>query len=408
MREDSSMRKLFSVSVAILPLIMVYKSPIPGVDLGTFWILCISVFLIPNIQSFKLPKNTPLLLFVFYTIVSTLVSMLFQYNINYSLILLRMFKYVILIFFIIFLYYEKYFDFEIAIKTLKIVTLLAVSYIIIQKITYHLTGIILPRGFLNLITVDSYSKNDYVQIAKTFYRPTAFFIEPASFVQYAILYLTYSIFGWSKQPIIHNIKHSIYITIGIILSGSGQGLILLLVVWGLWFLKRVVPVRPDVKKLIIFISVIAMMSMIIPVLMDTPVVAKNLDRIFDRQSFGLGYAGIARTQTYTYVYELKGIFKLIGMGYGNVPLDTYFPSLAYTLYCSGIVGGILLLCFFINMYLKTVYFQKAFVIVYAILIIGSTAFFAINICFYLPFLIYNNKMAYNIKNQKRYLQALIQ
>ncbi|NLN49220.1 MAG: hypothetical protein GX154_09105 [Clostridiales bacterium] len=144
------------------------------------------------------------------------------------------------------------------------------------------------------------------------------------------------------------------------------------------------------KQLILGMCVVAMAIVFIPVLLDIPIVAGNIERAFDFEQGGLGYAGIARIRNYSYLIEFPLLFKFIGMGYGNVPVDTYLPSLAYTLYSSGLIGGLLVLCFFINMYRKTIHFQNVFVILYGILIIGSTAFFALNVCFYLPFLTYNS------------------
>jgi hypothetical protein len=378
------MKKLFTISVVILPLIMVYRSPISGLDLGTFWFLCLSIFLLLKSKRIQL-SNKPLLIFLTYTLISTLISILLQSDLSVILIL-RTGKFIALILIILYLGYH-FFDIQIGIKALKVVTFSAVIYIILQTIMYKFLGILLPRGFLSLIVTDYYSNIDYAHSASIFYRPTGFFIEPASFSQYTLLYLTYSLFGFNSTKRCFNWKHAVFVSLGIILSGSGQGLLLLVIVWLIWFITRVLFGSISFKGILLLFIILIIGTVLIPPLLETSHVTKTLTRVFGESGLGFGDALMARTKGFDYFSNLEGIYKLIGMGYGNVPENIYFNSTAYTLYCSGILGMFLVVLIYISLFVRGNSFQKVFTIIYFILIMGSATFTAANICFFLSFLI---------------------
>jgi hypothetical protein len=382
-------KRIFTFLVAILPITMVYKSPIPEIDLGTFSILLFASIVIVSGYNLTIKQKTSitLSLFLIYTVFGTLFSILLQSNINYILTILRMGKFVILITIVLFIFHHKFFDYKYGIKVIRIVSLIAVTYAIIQTISYNFFGILLPRAFLNLIIDESYMHHDYLLSASKFYRPPAFFIEPASFVQYVILYLTYCIFGQKNQHIISKPIEALFISLGIILSGSGQGLILLVVVWGIWFFKNIIFAKINMERIIIFIIIIIGIVVLIPKIIELPVIAKNLDRITGESTLSLGYAGEARIIGFSYFSQLSDLLKVIGTGYGNVPSNVYFSSASYTLYTGGYVGITLVIAFIIESLTKSKYYQSIFIILYVVLIIGTTAFYAANICYYFSFIL---------------------
>jgi hypothetical protein len=314
-------------------------------------------------------------------------------------VVLRLGKYVVLIFLILFTGNKNLFDVDLGFRILKKVTLLAVTYIIIQTIAYKGAGILLPNAFLSLVSYEAYSEIDYGTLAKHFYRPTAFFIEPSSFCQYTLLYLSLSIFGWDNKKICHNWKHAVYISIGILLSGSGQGILLLVCMWLAWIVKRLILTKLHPRKLLILFGILFVGIVSAPFLMKSEIIAKPLERIFTDNVEGGGNAFLGRMGGYLYFFMLPNIFKLIGMGYGNVPKDVYFNSLSYTLYCNGILGCMLLIYLFGDIIRRGTGFQKIFALVYIGLITGATTFTAANICFYFSF-IYNRKIKEIILNNR--------
>lgn len=393
------MKKLFTALIVMLPIITVYKSPIKGIDLGTFIFILLS-FIIIYYSKGKIFVIKPLFVFLVYIILSTLVSILIQGNIESYMIMLRTGKFVLLIFLILFMGYKELFDSDFGFKMLKIINILAVIYIILQVISYKFFKVLLPTGILSLVTSDVYYQLDYQSVAANFYRPSSFFIEPAYFSQYVLLYLCYSIFGGNGTGVVKNWKLAVFISSGIILSGSGQGILLVVTIWGIWFLSTLGLSKLNLKKISMLMTISFMSIFIMKYLLQTEVVSKALLRVFSDNTAGGGNAVLSRVGGYAYFYMLPNIFKFIGMGYGNVPTGVYFNSASYTLYCSGILGAVIVLYILWSSFIKGKRFQRVFVIIFFILIMGANVFTAASICFYFSF-IYANETNEIINKEER-------
>lgn len=388
------MKKLFTTLVVLLPIITVYVSPIKGVDLGTFIFVIFSFFLIFN-RNTKLKIRKPIILYLVYVILSTSISTMLQGELTGIIIILRTGKFIYLIFVIILLGHEGYFDIYYGLKILRTVTLFAVVYIIIQTITYKIFGALLPSGLMSMVTSESYLNNDYYTLAKVLYRPSSFFIEPAYFVQYSFVYLCYSIFGTDNEKVIYKWKEAFFISLGLILSGSGQGILIGLFIWIIWSFKVLFTTKIKFDKKIITVIILLICVIAMPFLLQTEMLSKPLERVFTDNVVGGGNAFLARIEGYQYFYVLPNIYKIIGMGYGNVPDYVYLNSAAYTLYTSGMLGGILVLYIFVDAFRKTKNYKKALIIVYFVMIFGAGTFTAAFICYYFSFIYADIRRAHN-------------
>ncbi len=138
--------------------------------------------------------------------------------------------------------------------------------------------------------------------------------------------------------------------------------------------------------LIIIISVLVSMYM----LLQLDLFNKAIGRIINPDAYG-GNAIIGRMTGYTAYLDLPMINKIIGVGYGNVIPGKYFSSFAYTLYCNGIIGALLMLNIFFIAYKRGSRFQKVLCLVIFISTIGDTTFTAVSIVFYFSFILNNDK-----------------
>lgn len=386
--------KHFVILICIIPLLMNYKSVIPSVDAATFLILCffgfyllkkgLSIPILPNVCS-------PLWWFVTLTFLTTVLSVFASAMSGDSVVgitrsLLRMVKFCVIIIIVIFCLYKDLFNRTYALKVLKTITYVAVIYQFMQVIGYQVAGVVLPRGIHSLLTYDAYGYDNFYQLSGKLYRPSSFFIEPASYVQYVLLYLTYAMFA-EKSHAFKDWKAAILISISIILSGSGQGIVLVALLWILWYFIKVVFVgRPGVFTVILLVLVPVTVVMVLPYVLQLPIVQGNLERILGDNEL-MGYATEARLVGYEYLKDLTGIHQLIGFGYGNVVSNVYFPSVAYTAYGGGIIGFAVQMFVFVWLFFKTRGYAKVYTFIYFILIFATTSFFACNICFYFPFLL---------------------
>lgn len=398
------MKRIYTFLIVILPIIAVYKSPISGIDLGTFAFISMSFFILLFSKG-RVQLIKPMLIFLIYIVFSTLISMQLQGELENILIILRTGKFVLLILLILHIGNKELFDIEFGLKVLKTVSIVSVLYLILQTIGYKFFNVLLPNGILSLIIDEAYLNVDYVTEAKFLYRPSSFFIEPSSFSQYNLLYLSYSIFGLDNKKLLYNWRHALYISVGILLTGSGQGILLVFATWGLWVLNKLFLSKMKFKQYLLLAGIIVSGMLFIPYLLQNDFISKALSRVFTASTSSGGNAFLARIKGYDHFNRLPSIFKIIGMGYGNVPPRIYFNSAAYTLYCSGMIGGIILLYIFWDIFKKGIGFQKEFTIIYFILTMGTTAFKATSICFYLSF-IYTadiNRMLNNRDSDKQLL-----
>lgn len=379
------MKKVFTSLVICLPILTVYKSPVPGVDLATLLMLLFAfVYFLSGRLKFINIKS-PLLFFLLFLLFLSSVSFMLQGVIS-DIALLRTGKLLFLVLFVFVIGYDNLFDKEFAIKALNAVTAAAAIYIILQTVAYHLFGLLLPSGILPLVTDEAYSALNYAQIAKSFYRPSSFFIEPAYFAQYAMLGLCINIFGFKKSRLCHNLKMALLISAGIILSASGQGVLLAAFLWLFWLVQRLIFTNFSVKKLFILLAVAGAGIVFIPMLLETELVSKTLSRVFDTNTAMGGNALLARTHGYSHFQSLPLLYKTIGVGYGNVPPGVYLNGAAYILYTLGISGAAVMLFLFADAFVKGKPFGRVFLAAMFGMLLVANIFTAAYLCFYFSFI----------------------
>ncbi|MCB2293932.1 hypothetical protein LGK95_10410 [Clostridium algoriphilum] len=390
------MKKLFTIAIVLTPILFQYKSPIPGIDVATFIFMLITPFIILR-STINISLCPPLFLFLTYIMTGGLLSIGLQGAVD-MLPLLRMGKFVFLIFIVIFVGYKKYFDFQFGIKVLKNATLVSSVFIIIQTVIYSFGGIRIIGIIPNLVTSDQHAMSILATSAllagEGYYRPSSFFLEPAMFTQFCIIYLAYCIFKFDYQDDKKDVLYSILITIGIVMSTSGIGLIFVAFLWIVYALKDIKKVSNERRGegVIFIIAIVIALFLILP---QIGFIQQIVDRAFSDADGG--NAVLARMIAYKYYFDLPFIFKIIGMGYGNVPSNIYFNSLAYIGYCTGVIGGIFLLWVMIYSYKRAKMFQKMLCILFTIMIFGASVFTATTICFYFPFILYQERSVTSLK-----------
>jgi len=386
--------RIFTFIVIAYPILGVYKSPLEYFDLGTF----ITLLLIPIIikkSDFKIAINKPLLILLYYIFFSTLILILLN-SLN-TLSILRTGKFIVLIFVVLLCGYNRLFDKLYALEVLKIVTNIAIVYLIIQVILNKGFGIILPNGIPALADNDAYLYTSHIAAV----RPSSFFLEPAHFAQYVLVYLTYCLFGVEQNNTLSNRwRNAIFILVGIIFSTSGQGLILACLLICIWLFTQMFMSKISLLKIVALLFVVLVSIFIIPLLLNLESVNYTLSRIFTDNLSGGGNALESRLRGYEYIKYLKGINLLIGMGFGNIPEGIYMSGFAYIIYCTGIFGFLIFICTLLSIFKKAKGFQRPLLIAYFALLIGAQMFTASNICFYFAILYININDIINERNVK--------
>ena len=383
------MKKIVSLLIPLLPIFAIYKSPIPRVDLGTFFTCIVFIFAMLELKkkgknNLIILKNKPvnyLLLYCLYIIIGFLICISSEtLNVPIITIIFRDVKMCLFILFVNLCMSADLFDYHYSFKIYSKIIMMSCVLLLIQTFSFYflkrnLYGVIMP-----LILQGDYQYIDYSSMSMQYlYRPCAFFLEPSGLTSYFSLYLAILL---NRKPNNRNVLIALFVSFCMILSTSGQAYLYGSILWILFIIKCLK--KYLTKKTILVLLIFAfVLPIILFKLYNTDIVYKSIQRIIDGSASG-GNAITSRTFSISYFKELPLMNKIIGVGYGNPVPNIYFNSLNYTLYCSGFVGLFIILMFFFKAY--KVYNKKNFVVYWLVSIMFTTTFIATNVGFYLPFL----------------------
>lgn len=178
------------------------------------------------------------------------------------------------------------------------------SYFILQEITYNLTGSRIS-GLTTLVpTIYGAISEKYVAIQTRVPRSAAFFLEPSYFAQYLFPYIVINIFSKQKSTF----KKAIAVSFIMFLIKSGNGTILLLLVWGIWFVFSSI-------KTYIKISVATLMLLgLVGIYFIDPTIFESL---FSRTSelHATAYLNLGDSETSGFIRFFRGYYL-----YNDMPL----------------------------------------------------------------------------------------
>lgn len=350
-KEISKRKKIYSLLVATIPIFSIYSAGIPGVNLGE---LLLILFFIISIFDKKSPtenKNSVVLIITFgyYVLLVTLLSMFFDHS-QLNNVLIRTTRFIFYLGVLVFLS-KKYFNFRYTISLVKRISILATCFLLLQKILFETYNVFI-KGFLPFLPLytSHYETYDYLSIYKQiFYRPTSFFLEPAHYSQYALLGIV--IFLFEKKFDRNNILWAFFLSLGVALSTSGQGLLIGTVIWIIYIFKMVFVIRGSFKMKIIAISTLFSALIALPFILRIGVISNNISRILSR---GESTAVSARTEGFVEFFTQESLWiKFFGAGYGNTPYGVWYSSVAYFLYCTGVIGLIMVIFLFAYKYINS-------------------------------------------------------
>lgn len=375
------MAKIFSIIIILFPILSIYMSPIPGVDLGSFvYLIFLPFAIIKNNEHFYLKKNvSTFILFVFYIMIITFVGPIFQQYVDIDIIVLRLLKFIFIICSGLLLCTLGYFDLVYAKKALIFVAILSSLFVIIQQIMYTSFGVRIPGFYMPLVMNEQIRFYwDLDELAQVLYRPGGFFLEPSHYTQYIVLPFLMILF--SDYVKYKYIKIAI-IMIGVFCSTSGMGMVLLTTIIIIYFLFTNKNKLQCGLLLIILLSLLYYMFSV----QDSNFIVKAIERINGENQFG-GVALQMRSSSFNLLLNLDAIQIIFGVGFGNIPLYVYYNGWSYILWCFGIVGVCLFLNFLVFLFRRGNLYQKIYIFIYIVLLSVAQLFTTNMLIFILPFL----------------------
>lgn len=345
---------LYTIIVILIPFLYQYASPFSFLSLGDFCLIIvvgISIFFLLCNKNFSFDGSVLKLVCVLLGLnIFPLLQSQF-YNIKDSITLI--FKMVLYLFAISTC--TIYFNFKLCKKFYFILAFCFGSYLIIQYLTFNLTGKYLPIYLKNewLFSWEKRPKDLAYIYTVTYsgqYRPSSLFVEPGYYALYVIPALAISLLMDKK------IIYPLFITLTLFLSTSGAGILISCFVWTYFFVSKFVTIENKKIKLKInsyfFIFIISVIFVLL--LMFT---TNIFYRIFN--SFN---ARISRG--FIIFHSLPSLNKIFGVGTNNISnymkyykITTVYDELnlnsgaTYSTYLVqyGIVGYIFLIIFSVKL-----------------------------------------------------------
>ncbi|MDO4774928.1 MAG: hypothetical protein Q4A10_03860 [Aerococcaceae bacterium] len=317
---------LFSLLIAYYPILSSYGIRSGNVDFATILLLGFFVCTLPT----KLYKNMFLPL-IAYTVCASVISIVLieNYEVSLTLIFFRLAK-ITIVLFLVFVcgYWQEYYNEKFVFSYIKKMIYIATFFIVAQRVLFVL-GTVLKNPFIEF-AIDAAYINEYTMVAGAFFRPSAFFLEPAHFTLYAFVFLVYSLFHT------HNMKDTLVVCVGILCTGSGMGVVGIGV-----FIASYVLIQ--LRQRILTATLISTSSILLYFwLVRMPFFRYVIERFTTDNTQSGGNAIQARIGVGYEMFLQTDLYRqLFGSGYGNIIQGEYFNGMTYVLNTLGIIGALI-------------------------------------------------------------------
>ena len=386
--------------LAILPTLGYYKSPILFSSLSTLVEMLILLIIIGKILfsffHYKINSSIALLcIFVIWMILRTLISVVTPYGRNYSFNALI----VVLInaFLLVYLSESK----EICCIFFRIYVFLACFFVllyVIQFISFYVFSFSLSIKLPFELSEEYLSQYDYSGLILNNAQFSALFSEKAHFCQYV---LPLQAIILSRKDFKRGYFFATLLTVIIISTASGNGIIGSLVIWFVFliqgtFSKKKVSVRVLVLVVFAFISVITIHIVLLRISPQYVGTIESLLSPFESRDSKAAYRIFRGAAAFK---EFPLIKKILGVGYRQYTgfsikngistiydkvgvLSEYFSAFFQVLLYFGIVGLTIVVYLLYKVFCKSDSCGKMLLIVYCALCISSSIFFEANCVLY--------------------------
>lgn len=399
------LRETYTTVILLLPILSQYESGIPKLSLGDLaLLLAVAVALLYSVWKKCMPRikvrstaMNPFLWFAAYVVCGSMLSSVMQYHVSMSEIIGSSMRFIFYLFCACVMS-ATFFDFDYFMKKYRTLVIFATVFIIVQTLLFYWQGYVLFGTIPGLrVSNPGYDEDVERRFFAMFYRPSSIFLEPGYYAQFVLPYLAHTLFNNNERQ-----KHikAIVPTLGCILSTSGQGIMLSLVIWAMYFAKNILNLKARKINLRVIIVCIMVLVAVIPIA-KTQIMQRSLQRLFSGPSASSSsriYRGFA-------IYrQLKPIHKIIGVGYGHVGVylsseniytkycgeqlySEYMNSIADILVSLGLVGFILFLWIIVRLCRITSGFHRICACILLLLSAVGACFTGPNIVFYLSMIL---------------------
>lgn len=384
---------IFSCYVVLIPILEYYKSPLDGFNMATFLAMAFLVLFAVLVgtriaREWKISldgRMIPVWVYIAFMTFSVLICFSL-YDYKYTWDNLSSYVRLLVLFFSILVLGHHYFDFSVAMKFLEKLLVFCALLIFVQDVLFIFFDIGVNINIPSLLMNRSYAVYPG--------RPGGLYMEPAHYAQSAVLYICMFMFG-NRKALNLSWKSFVIIGLGVVASGSGQGYLVLGLVYFLWVLDQIRLKNVTSQRLILAsLSVVAVASACF-VLLQIPFFEGVVSRFMGEDGSLGGLALKGRTYTNALFKKLSETQQLFGVGFGFTKVVTvgYVNSLYSHLIQCGYLSLIPLGVIFAYLFFKGSSYVKAFTVLYAVMICFSGVATPMALCFYLSFLLFERPMS---------------
>lgn len=427
-KEANNLSKIFTISVLLMPAIIMYATPIPTISVGELWIAILMVVMVPDMISrhSKLIYNC-FYWYLLYAFLSTLiVSIIFLCTAFYDPLdtgqrVLRDTFY----FSIVFIFGAEFFNYKYALKVIKRIAIILSCYMVVQYITYVLSGVQLPNviPFLKTNISGGFVGEELLErIGRSasydgYLRVSGFFSEPAVCAHFLSVALLLELFPAVGK--IKDFKISFLYTIAMIFTFSVNAYIAIIVCWGIWVLFN----GQNRKKsgLITTIFVFSVITAGIVFIASNDITKRVFERLFllGDTSITEGSSVIRVLRGMSFYFEMPAHFQIFGSGFGNFiqfkdiygittiyeTADEYMNTNAYILVSSGIIGFVLFVGTLYSIAKKRITVSKMILLIVIMFGFSSSIYSSAQFLIMLLFILYAPKKKEIVNETKNYYIA---
>lgn len=277
---------------------------------------------------------------------------------------------------------KKYFDYEFGYRLYKYLAVLATLFLIIQYISVVFLGRYISGFWDPMSLVDSkemYTTFEFYSI--TTYRPNSFFAEPAHYATFIIPFLCLHCFEKVNPK---SIRMTVFLTFGILLSGSTTGLIvcgLCIMVWLFRFFRE----TRNYKYLLVIIALIIIAYSIV----------SEMDsfKFMVYRTFMSDDAANSRLRWFSEdIFPFEGTLDyLFGVGNCDLILKSWLPGWALLFQNYGILGILIYISCSMHLFWKSTSKSRTILIFFWILSVGAEVIVDQHMLYFLAFAVACNK-----------------
>ncbi len=405
--------KIFTFLLVLMPIINQYASPIRQIGFGEILFMCLFPLMLVFMINKQLKVNA-YLFFCVYILAITFLIILFQRAYSFDDVVFRVLREVFYI--VLFLVFAQfYFDFNCAIKIYEKVVMGVCFYLIAQVIAFNLFGIVLPwyiKGLpLYIGTEVEYYMQHFMKMYTYFYRPTSVFLEPAMVAQYVLPMVIFKLFC-KKANSKNSLIIAIFISVSLVLSTSGQSIVVLSLFWFIWFLKNIIYKRNLIYKIatLILITSIGFSVFYFYNTNDSFQLTLNRFNSIDTEG-GVNSVNLRVLRGFSVYEKINLPFKIFGIGLGNLtahlieyeimtPFDKemgmeYMNSFSYILVSGGIIGISLFLWAMFDLFLKGTTYARYIIVLILVLSLMASIYSSPIWALYMCLILYAKKLSHD-------------